>query len=89
MHTQKNIYTRQECPSDAYLMQKVEEFIDRSCGAKFITMLDLAPLDRTLFVNLHYDGKFKVKVWKTSLVKFYSSWPAVNTQYLCSIYSMI
>ena len=39
------IHTNRECTSGAYFMLKVEELIDRLGWAKFITMLDLTPLD--------------------------------------------
>ena len=41
----KHEITTRKCPSDTYQMKKVEESIDRLGGAKFITMLDLAPWD--------------------------------------------
>ena len=47
---------------------KGEEFIDRLIWAKFISMLDLPPLDHT-FGNAHCSGKVEVKGGKCLLVQ--------------------
>ena len=45
----------------AYPMQGVEEYIDRLGGAKFTTMLDLAPLDPLWLHPLQWESKGKRK----------------------------